>query len=242
MKGRKKELTAFGATVFETLSNRFTGVDDELRQVHCFFQNPEQAHLRIGGRVEILNHFAKSIRFPGRMTYSIVEGQAAVSAVQDRKIDLAITNRVGAAENLIAKKAFTDRFVLAINKDVAAAHLKGGLDKRFLSLAQVNSIWYREPHPHLYEALDKLKIPKDDVDRFQPKQTIGNWLTITELLRSTKSWSIAPLLYVENEKSIITFSLDDLLDTEVQFYFLFRTEFRKVDWFKKFLNTIQPET
>lgn len=235
MKGRKKELSAFGLAVFERLSKRFSGVESELHQIQSEFQNPQSAHLRIGGRSEILNHFVQSVQFPGRITFERFEGQAAVQAVQDRRIDLAITNHTTDADHLIAKKAFTDQFVLLINKEAGHLVAKMNWEKRLMALKQVDSIWYRESHPYLKELFGQYKIQHP----FQPKVTIANWLTIIDLIRSSLSWSIVPHLYVQNDRNLLIINLDEILDTKMQFFFLFRSEFRKVEWFKEFLAHVQ---
>jgi DNA-binding transcriptional LysR family regulator len=232
MIGRRKELTEFGKSLYVHLSNRFAGIEDEIRQIELQHQSVSQAHLRVGGRLEVLSYFIQNNGFPGRVECKIMDGALTLKSLRAREIDLAISQHLDHVDDLVQRKAFSDEFVIVLSKRIAKNFSECSWDKRWQILKENDLISFRDPHPYLAELCFALK--RDLISN--PKVTISNWNTIVEYLRHNKCWSIVPKIYVNNYSDLASFSMNEIIDTQIQFYFLYRRDLRKITWFKDFIE------
>ena len=143
MRGRKKELSLFGQKLHGYFESKFGSLDEDLQQIQFNFLQPTQAQIKIGARSEVLNFFADRINFPGYIYFQDIEGVKAVEAVINKTLDLAISNHLEKAQDLIYKKAFTDQFVILFPKKYfkSTAHLDRAVTKTFHFLQRRRSLF-----------------------------------------------------------------------------------------------------
>lgn len=233
MQGRKKELSLFGQKLYQYFYSKLGSIEEDLKQIQFEFLQPSQAQIKIGARSEILNYFSDRITFPGYICFEDIDGAKAVEYVISKKLDLAISNHLEKAQDLIFKKAFTDQFVLLCPKK----YLKNNqLDSdKMKSIMQYPYISYKGEDVFLSAILNHYKITNIP----KPHRIISNWLTIVRIIQKGQGWSLVPKLYCDELQNMTTIDLKNIINTETQFYFLYRKEFRKVKWFQSFIESIK---
>lgn len=234
MRGRKKELSLFGEKLFNYFNSKFGSLDQDLKQIQFEFLEPTQAQIKIGARSEILNFFSDRIKFPGSISFQDIDGAKAVESVINKSLDLAISNHLEKAQDLIYKKAFTDQFIILFPKKFLKPTAQ--LDKLTMTeLLQKPFISYKGEGPFLNQVLKHF-------DLQQPQKShriISNWLTMIKMIQKGDGWSIAPQLYCQELQNVSSFDLKKIVNTETHFYFLYRKELRKIQWFQDFIESLK---
>lgn len=244
MRGRKKELSLFGQKLYNYFNAKFGSLDEDLKQIQFEFLRPTQAQIKIGARSEILNYYSDRLEFPGCIHFEDIDGAKAVESVINKTLDLAISNHLEKAQDLIYKKAFTDQFVVLCPKKYLKSLGSGerlnqhiSLDSHILSdLLNKPFISYKSAeHPFLNQVLNYFDLQKNS----KHHRIISNWLTTIKMIQKGDGWSIVPQLYSQNLVNVISFDLKKIVNTETHFYFLYRKELRKIQWFQDFIESLK---
>lgn len=234
MRGRRKELSLFGQKLYTYFNSKFSSLDEDLKQIQFEFLEPTQAQIKIGARSEILNFFSDRIKFPGYISFEDIDGAKAVESVINKTLDLAISNHLEKAQDLIYKRAFTDQFVVLFPKKFLKA--SASLDKSAMTeLLQKPFISYKGEDPFLNQVLKHFDLQRQQ----KPLRIISNWLTTIKMIQKGEGWSIAPQLYCQDLQNVSSFDLKKIVNTETHFYFLYRKELRKIKWFQDFIETLK---
>ena len=234
MRGRKKELSVFGQKLSAYFLARFGTLDQDLKQIQFEFLQPTQAQIKIGARSEILNYFSDKLNFPGFITFEDIDGVRAVDSVVDKSLDLAISNHLEKAQDLIYKKAFTDQFVILCPKKYwkQTPHLDQHVISELLAKPFIS---YKGQGPFFDQVLKHFALQNTQ----PPYRIISNWLTIIKMIENGDGWSIVPQLYCNDLSNVTAFDLKKVTNTETHFYFLYRKELRKVKWFQDFIDNLK---
>lgn len=234
MRGRKKELSLFGQKLHTYFLSKFGSLDTDLKHIQFEFLEPTQAQIKIGARSEILNYFSDRIHFPGFIHFEDIDGVNAVEAVINKNLDLAISNHLERAQDLIYKKAFTDNFVILFPKKFVKS--LNSLDRNVMTdLLHKPFISYKGEDPFFDQILKHFDLKH----RQKPHRIISNWITAIKLVQNGEGWCIAPQLYCQNLRDVASFDLKKVVNTETHFYFLYRKELRKIDWFQDFIESLK---
>ena len=106
MSGRKKVLTQFGEALLATLRGPFENIHHAVKQTQIRFSSPAHAHIKMGGRLEILQAVMSELDFPGTLELVPLGGEEVVQNLLHRKLDLAISQRRPNSAQIIAKLFF----------------------------------------------------------------------------------------------------------------------------------------
>ena len=233
MEGRKKVLTDFGRQLTSFYSEKFGSIQEDLKVLVDKFQSSERVTLNIAGRAEILRLLAPETEFEGTLKFCEADGAAAIDGLLSRKYEVAISNHVSKAGDLIAKKFFADHFSVVVpsawnirEKKFSVELVKALVDRPFLA--------YKSDHQELSKLLDKTKI--ESVPKIS--KVIGDWSLIAKMVNSGQGWSIVPTMYLKDHPKLISIDVPTSILPDVQFYLFYRKETAALKWFKDFVERL----
>lgn len=234
MEGRKKVLTDFGQQLTSFYSEKFGSINEDLKVLVDRFQSSDRVTLNIAGRAEILRLLAPEIVFDGTLKFCEADGAAAIDGLLSRKYEVAISNHVSKAGDLIAKKFFTDHFSVVFpsawnirEKNFSSELVKALVDRPFLA--------YKSDHQELSKLLAKAKV--DSTPKIS--KVIGDWSLIAKMVSGGQGWSIVPTMYLKDHSKITAIDVPASALPEVQFNLFYRKETAALAWFKEFSERLR---
>lgn len=233
MEGRKKTLTPFGRDLNQILQMRFANLDLELDHLNKSYEAPDQVHVRIAGRYEVIDLIAGKINSPGTIEFIQANSQQAAEGLLDRKYDLAITNNFSKTTHLHGKKLFSETFcvLLPSSWELRQSKISRSLFEELLSRPYLS---YKEKDENLARVLAAYQITS--LPKF--KLILSHWGKISELVSEEKGWTICPRGYSEKGK-VRAFQIPTNIIPETNFYYLYRKEAFKLQWFKTLLDELK---
>jgi len=234
--GRRKVLTDFGIDLQEMLQDRFGVLRRDLIEIQQRVQNPQDVVVRIGGRSEILKYLAPRLTFPGTLIFISMDGKKGVQGLIDRDFDIAISNHLEKASQLISRKFLTDRWALVAPKNwrlsgrvIESAHLEMLAQKPFLAYKETDRMVLR-----LYGFFD--------LHTAGPRHAkiIEDWGALTDLVAADQAWAIVPDRFAIGRPNLSVLEIPEEILPPTDFFLLYRKEISAMPWWnslRKQLNS-----
>lgn len=226
LRGRQKELTAFGTALAATAQTRLAGLRAEVATLATEFARPENIELRIAGRVEILDRLFANLEYGGRVTLLPCGSTAALAKLHSREADLAISDRSPASGNWISRRLFADRFALAVPQVWTKSEATAGEWLR----ANAGTKPFLEYSPEITSLFGR---GSSCATNF----AVADWRLIVRRIESGRGWSFVPTsLLRENRGYRITALMGP--DESKTFHLTYRREIGRIPGAKALIDAI----
>lgn len=230
--GRKKILTDLGLELEKKLRGQTDQITKDILELNLLYSDPNFKRIRICGRNEILNRYVNQLKFAGTLEFLSAPGSETTQSIIDRDCELAITNHLEKADNLIRKFLFKDSFYV-----IFPSHWKIKADEisyeLFESLLKHDYIAYTPNDTFLEQTLNHFKITA----RPKIKKIVSQWDQISIMVSEKKGWSLCPEYYIPKH-SCTHFKIPNAIIPETKFYALFRSEMRSQAWFMQLIEQL----
>lgn len=237
LEGRRKVLTPFGKRLNEMLKNRFENLDRDIKSIAHEFERPEYITIRVAGRSEILCLLAKQIRFQGQLVFLDTDGASAVSALEDREYDIAISNHVKHNSFLHSKKLFSDQFAILAPKSYLSGEQQ--ISKTLIEkLVERPYLSYSRSDERLNSLLKVYKMESHP----SFSKVISNWDTLIEMVGLQQGWAIAPTRFSYEKQKAFRILIPKSVISGTDFFAFYRKESVSMPWFKDLINQFKAES
>ena len=224
-KGRGKELTAYGRTLYDAVKHGMKEIDRGIESTNQRYMTPEQVTLRVGVRNELLPRIAQILEFPGKLVFTASSTKQSTEDLLENKIDIAITTAAADSPYLVAKVLFSEPVKLACPKKWMqdAPSLEAFREKGLAATLPILS--YRADPPFLPEwskwcdlKMNQLKIAVQ----------CENWFAISSMIGAGRGYSIIPASIPTTTDLVTEITVPTRVIAETKIYALFRKEFYKI--------------
>ena len=225
--GRKKILTSFGQSLYDSLAPKFTNIQELIEQTSASFSTPDNVHVRICGRGELLDMVAMSLSFPGNMTFMPMDNNSALETVLSRKADIAIVHSGVDSNDIVMRPLLTNSFKLAVPKALAKSKPKSEKE-----LSQLPWLIYKAQDPVLEKFFKEWGIDAHDlkVSRIYP-----NYTTLSKMVEKGLGVAILPSQIEVDESLAHVIPVSVKSDLNRKFYYCYRKDLASSGWFKELL-------
>lgn len=231
--GRRKVLTAFGKELQKLFKSRFDYLGEDLNLLVQRVQDPKHTRLKIAGLNEILVHLSKRLNFPGTLEFIPITTESAISGLQSRKYDIAISYDINSANDLHAQKFFNYDYSIAMPSNWKISSTK--ISKELLEkLTEFPFVSHKPESENLNTLLKKYQIK-------QPvyyKKIYPDWARLAEMIQAGEGWSIMPTHFTRNLNKTIEVAIPTSLIANVQFYLFYSKETLAHPHFKNTLSQL----
>lgn len=236
--GRKKVLTHYGQTVYNLLAPQCAPIQGLITQASLLLSNPENAHVRICGRGELLDSIASRLSFSGKVSFYSMESSQAYESVLSRKCDIGIIHSLRDTSELVVKKIFSNRLRIVVSKGLLKSkpETKRGLSNKLRNLSCV-----------LYKS-DDLAVERflGDHDLYMKDLNIlriyPNYSALIKMMDAGIGWSVIPSNIKIDEKKYQIFEFSGLSKDQRDFYLCFRRELKEAIWYRALINEFNDFT
>ena len=187
--GRKKLMSSFARDLFQSIAPPLRELEHRLKEVSKTQLPMDQRILRIGCRHDLIKRVTPLIEFPGQVLLSSMSSVAALSALRNDDIDVAVVPDPQIKGDWLYKKIFVDQPVLIANPKILKSR---SWDQLGTQLFKFPAVGYKKPAPFLSEVVDKLGGKPSDL---KVKLYCEDWISIIDSVRKTSSWSVLPRFY-----------------------------------------------
>lgn len=231
--GKKKVLTIYGKSIYAEAKRLTQEFSMAFEQVNRQYLDGSKLSLRIGGRRELLSKAQKAVQFDGKVTLTAMTSGEAIQALENRRIDLAISRIKPNSSDLIAKKFFTNCPWLVTHKKwvKGRAHGRLSVDKDFLMNTPL--IVYTESGDLMSEWLAHVGL---SLDQLKIKYVCEDWLTILQMIESGEGYAIIPDSIESNLEQVVHVELPCAVVESVTYYFLYHKSLTKLPPYKHLLQ------
>lgn len=231
--GRKKQPTRYGLALYETLTAGFAGLDDRLKELNNNYVDPAGAHVRIGGREELLTELAPRLKFRGRIDFLAMSGDQVGEALRTKKIEIGLTQHRIESDVLIRKPYMKDSHQLVIPKTLKVAD------------GPVNKTMALELRKYPYLSYG----PSDQVRNFfahfgmrapnRIGRTLPHWPTVRNMCAEGHGWSLIPILYLKDlPRALRAIPVSESILASSEFHLFYPRDLIKLTWFKELVSQI----
>ena len=236
--GKRKVLTRFGQSVYESARDNLQELEQGLAEVVQAYAQPEKLTLRVGCRREIFTVVARKFRFPGRVEFSALSNHKAVSRLLDRSIDIAVSYSRPEAADIMAKKIFTFGSRLVVHKKwIEHSHpLTLSLASSTEFLTRVPALAYRREAPLLREWLIAQAI---DPSKITPRMLCEDWRLLMHLVEAGAGYCVLPSNNETTSPDVLGIDLPSTVLPQVPYYALFHQELRRIPGFENLLAQVE---
>jgi len=231
--GRKKKPNLLGRELYRSMKINLDQLLNAAEQVCLAHAAPEQARLRIGGRLGILERLAEDIEFAGHLSFHPMPGPAVERALLRHELELGVSQYRPDSTEIIAKPFFKNQFYVVWSPRVAAE--TSSLSEKFVAaLCEANFISFGSNEIETFLAyFGVARAPR--VSRVFP-----DWRSVLELVARGKNWSIVPDAYLGGAIKAHKIAVPEKILPSAQFYLQYTREFSKLAWFRDVLKQISP--
>lgn len=238
--GKRKVLTRFGQSVYESARAGLQNLDQGINEVVQAYAAPENLTLRVGCRREIFTVVARNFRFPGRVEFFALSNHKAVTRVLDRSIDIAVSYERPDTPDIVAKKIFSFGCRLVVHRSwlprgMTELTLEWASSREFL--CKVPSLAYRREAPLQREWLRSQGI---DPATLTPRMLCEDWRLLVHLVEAAAGYCVIPANNDTTSPDVLGVDLPASVLPKVPHYALFHRELRRIPAFQKLLA--QAET
>lgn len=231
LKGRNKILTEYGEALARELEEYFQKLSKTIQQVNQEYLEPTQLKIKVAARQEILECYLESFDFPGCVELLPMGTKEVVAQIQAQTVDLAITHDLSFSSDYIRKKFF-------------ASTIKIIIPKKWFATKPTLQQWLLQAHRHpvahyqgSYSHLDRLKNQYHLKEKFKMGLICQHWPLIEKRTAVGKSWAIIPSSFINDKSNYYILDLPSDFEEQI-FYLVYRKEFQRQEWFKKFLASL----
>lgn len=233
MKGRNKILTEYGKALARELEKYFLQLGKTIHHVNQVYLAPEQLRIRIAARQEILAQYMNDFDFPGTVELLPMGTRDVINRIQAQTIDVAITHDISFNSDYMRKKYFTSTAKIIIPKKWFAT--KPNLTQWTKCAHDYPVAQYQGSYSHLEKFSEYYELK----EKFKVSLLTQHWPLIEKRAALGKSWAIIPSGFINDKSNYYILDLPSEFE-EQTFYLVYRKEFEKQEWFKKFLNSLYP--
>lgn len=225
--GRKKILTSFGQSLYDSLSPKFANIQELIEQTSTSFSAPDNVHVRICGRGELLDMVAMNLSFPGYMTFMPMDNNSALETVINRKADVAIVHSGFDSNDIVMRPLLTNSFKIAVPKSLMKTKPKN--EKELTALPW---LVYKAQDPVVEKLFKEWGSSAQDIKitRIYP-----NFTTLSKMVQKGLGVAILPsqIEVDENLAHVMPISVKSELNRK--FYYCYRKDLASSGWFKDLL-------
>lgn len=232
--GRKKVLTLYGKNLYEMAQTQFKNLEIAFEQVNRRFAMPEHLVLRIGGQIELVEHFSAIVNFPGRTDHRKMLDSEAIDALQKESIDVAITQTIIDNSELASRKFFeSSAHFITHRKHSKIINGFKDIQNSPQKLMKINCAFHRLERSYKELFCQGLEIEPSE---FNEKATFEDWRSLLNFVENGGGFSIVPGFIQSQSKDIISFDIPHSILPRSNYYAVFQRKLRKIDSFKSVVN------
>jgi DNA-binding transcriptional LysR family regulator len=234
--GRKKILTQYGQKIYELLQQQSVDLRHSLEATNRLFFHPTEVTLRVGMRTEVARKFVDALQFEGKLEITPTSGQHALELLEQREIDIAITERTATRPGLKSQDIFSDKtwLILPKNMNLKSKSLLKPADWSFL--ADAPFLAYRQEPPYLSAFCKKMSLKMKQI-KFS--LLCEDWQVVISMAESGRGWSLIPSGHPVNENLVQIIEVPEGILERSVFHAYYYPEFLEVPAFKKFFQQIK---
>ncbi|MNL18083.1 LysR substrate binding domain protein [compost metagenome] len=225
-------LTPYGRSCYLEAKRLINEFNLSFEKLNRQFLESSQLTLKVGGRRELLSKAQKSISFGGRTVFEAMTSVEAIKALEERRIDIAISRIKPNSSEIVAKKFLTSCPWLVAHKKWCKGFDsdKISLDQKFLKgtplivyseAADLMTDWLR----HAGLSLEKLNV----------KYVCGDWLTVLQMVESGVGYAIIPDTIESNLSDVVHVELPCSIVKAETYYFLYSKSLSKIPAYRNIL-------
>lgn len=217
VRGKKNVLTHYGREVYEFARRNADRIRIEYESLNRKYATAENLSVTVGCRRELFERLAPRLLFGGRVVHRPLSAHDAVTALRDRKIDIAISYERPDLSDVLAKKVLESRAHLIVHRRLLKKAGKDFLRSRefYTSvpcvLYSVDGHLLRDWVGHLGLALDALK----------PRLVTEDWRTLQILVEAGHGYAVVPDYIRPQQKEVEIHPLPESILPKYIFYAVF---------------------
>ena len=235
--GRKKVLTSYGLSLYEALKPKFAQTQELIEQTSLLFSQPENVHVRICGRGELLDILAVNLKFNGRMTFMPMNNESALEAVLLRKAELAIVHTGIDSNEIVMKPFILNDFRFAVSKSLMKSKPK--VEDLTDKIKSLPCLLYKMHDPVIENLLKSWKISFEELNVLR---TYPNYTTLARMVNEGLGWAILPTHTAIDESAnhVLPVSMNSSFNRK--FHLCYRKDISSAGWLKELLTEIKQVT
>lgn len=232
--GRKKVLTAYGSSLYEALKPKFSQTQELIEQTSRQFSQPENVHVRICGRGELLDILAVNLKFKGRITFLPMNNESSLEAVLHRKAEIAIVHTGIDSTEIVMKPFILNDFRIAVSKTLLKNKPKPeDLAEKMKGLP---CLLYKMHDPVIENLLKSWKMTFDDVN---VHRTYPNYTTLARMVTEGQGWALLPSHTAIDETANHVLPVAMSSSFNRKFHLCYRKDISSAGWVKELLTEIK---
>lgn len=235
--GRKKILTAYGTSLYDALKPKFAQTQELIEQTSLQFSQPENVHVKICGRGELLDILAVNLKFRGRVTFMPMNNESALESVLNRKAELAIVHTGIDSTEIVMKPFILNEFRFAISKSLLKQKPKE--EDLIEKIKSFPCLLYKMQDPVIENLLKTWKLSLEDLN---VHRTYPNYTTLARMMSEGQGWAILPThtLIDESLNHVMPVSLHSAFNRK--FHLCYRKDISSAAWMKELMVEIKGLT
>ncbi|WP_408097094.1 LysR family transcriptional regulator [Peredibacter sp. HCB2-198] len=235
--GRKKVLTSYGLSLYEALKPKFAQTQELIEQTSLLFSQPENVHVRICGRGELLDILAVNLKFNGRMTFMPMNNESALEAVLQRKAELAIVHTGIDSNEIVMRPFILNDFRFAVSKSLMKSKPK--VEDLTDKIKSLPCLLYKMHDPVIENLLKSWKISFEELNVLR---TYPNYTTLARMVNEGLGWAILPTHTAIDESANHVLPVSMSSSFNRKFHLCYRKDISSAGWLKELLTEIKQVT
>lgn len=235
--GRKKVLTSYGLSLYEALKPKFAQTQELIEQTSLLFSQPENVHVRICGRGELLDILAVNLKFNGRMTFMPMNNESALEAVLQRKAELAIVHTGIDSNEIVMRPFILNDFRFAVSKSLMKSKPK--VEDLTDKIKSLPCLLYKMHDPVIENLLKSWKISFEELNVLR---TYPNYTTLARMVNEGLGWAILPTHTAIDESANHVLPVSMSSSFNRKFHLCYRKDISSARWLKELLTEIKQVT
>lgn len=234
-RGRKKVLTSFGNALYRSLLPKFSQTQEVIEQTALQFSKPENLHIKICGRGELLDMLALRLKFTGTATFVPMNNESALEAVIDRQAELAIVHTGRDSSEVIMKPFLLNDFKISISKTWLKSKPKSATEL-IGKIKYFPCLLYKAQDALIENIIKSWELTFDDL---KVRRIYPNYATLARMVDEGQGWAILPShIEIDSDRNHV-FPVSVRAPFQRKFHICYRKEMAKVAWFKELIADIR---
>lgn len=231
--GRRKVLSPFGKILHQAVHDRLGSINQIIRSAVDANNDPDQALVRLGGRIEILSFIAERLKAPNPTQFISLNTASAVEALLSQTCEFAISRLEQGPSYLYRKKLFENSFQLILPKSwkIRSDRITEDL---LNSISQKPYLAYSTSDELTRQLFERYKVRCD----LNLHRCIESWPSLLRSAEQDQGWAFAPSIYSCNPDLVHAIDAPTSLIKPVQYYLYYRKETLSEPWFAGFKNRL----
>lgn len=192
MVGRRKMLTEFAQSLFQTLAPPLNETQRRLKEASISLNQSSEQILRVVGPDDVLSMFAKKYLVGKKSSLKIFDEASGLSELKDGRCDLAICTSNVVGSGIEAKSVFKLRFKLVIHGGLLAKYKLKLIDvvQKSKLLASMPCAFFNSSST----SADKIAeiVGVQSANQLQISFECENWSLLLQMMLEMPTWSLFP--------------------------------------------------